>query len=150
VSIEESKAKRQRIKLIGAVALLVIAVLLILRYTLGSTSPERFSAERVFKCVDCGHDFEHVIQLGDTEPLPCPKCGKMTAWKAEACYWTKDAAGNWKAKLNPTYVVLKSRVDPNTTEKTYCPDKDCGHVVVGHNPKPSRDLMEAAQKEAGK
>ena len=107
------------------------------------------TAERVYKCIECGHDFEHTLQIGDQEPLACPKCGKATGWKAEACYWAKDSSGNpTKAKLNPTFVVVKKRYDPETTDRTYCPD--CTHEVVPHNPVPPRELMEAAKKEAGK
>jgi putative FmdB family regulatory protein len=142
----ESSGGRQRILLIAAVVVLVAAVLLAW-YRMGGTSQERLAAERVFKCAECGKDFEHVLQMGDMEPLRCPKCGKNAAYKAEACYWTKDAAGNWKAKPNPTFVILKSRIDPTSKEKTYCPD--CGHEVLGHNPRPPDDLMEAAKKEAG-
>jgi putative FmdB family regulatory protein len=147
VSTETSGTRGQRIKLIAGVVVLVIAGVLMARYITGAGSKERIAAERVFKCATCGHDFEHAIQMGEIEPLVCPKCGKSTAWKAEACYWTKDGAGNWKAKLNPTFVLLKNRIDPNDQEQTYCPD--CGHKVVGHNPKPPKELMEAAEK-AGK
>jgi DNA-directed RNA polymerase subunit RPC12/RpoP len=142
----EASGTRQRILLIGAVVLLIVAGLLLARHATKSSSAERFASDRVFKCVDCAHEFEHDIKMGEIEPLACPKCGKQAGWMTEKCYWTHDAEGNWKAKLNPTYVVLKSRIDPGSTEKTYCPD--CGHIVVGHNPRPPRDLMEAAEKEA--
>jgi DNA-directed RNA polymerase subunit RPC12/RpoP len=149
VSLEGLSSKSQRIKLAVAVVVLVIAGFFGFR-TYGGKSLASLSAERVYKCVEpgCGHLFEHTIQIGDTEPLVCPKCGKSSAWKTEACYWAKDASGNWKAKLEPTFVVLKSRIDPESTERTYCPD--CGHEVVGHNRRPPNELMEAAKKEAGK
>lgn len=142
---DEEKRGRQRILLIVAVVVLVAALAMTLRQ-FTRKSPTRLAAERVFKCVEegCGHEFEHVLKLGDTEPLRCPECGKTSAWRAEACYWTKDAEGNWKAKLSPTFVIVKRRVDPSTTEKTYCPD--CGHEVVGHNPRPPKELMDAATK----
>ena len=148
MATEEPKTKRQRVMLLGAVAVLVIAAVLMARYVAGSKAPGALNAERVFKCVECGHEFEHELKMGEKDPVPCPKCGKQAGWMAEKCYWTHDAAGNWKAKVNPTYVVLKSRIDPSSTEKTTCPD--CGHAVVGHNPKPPRELMEAAEKEANK
>lgn len=144
---DEEKRGRQKILLIVAVVVLVAALAMILRQ-FTRKSPTRLAAERVFKCVEegCGHEFEYIIKLGDKEPLTCPKCGKLSAYKAESCYWAKDAEGNWKAKLDPTFVVVKKQVDPTTTEKTYCPD--CGHQVVGHNPRPPKELMEAARREA--
>ncbi|HVP10109.1 MAG TPA: zinc ribbon domain-containing protein [Phycisphaerae bacterium] len=140
----ESQDKWQRLKLIGAVVVFIIAVGIILRFAVGGKSAESLSAERVCKCVDCGHEFEHVLQMGEKEPLTCPKCGKARVWRAEACYWAKDGAGGWKAKTTPTFVVLKSSIDPSSREKTYCPD--CGHLVTGHNRKPSKEQMEAAAK----
>jgi len=147
VTFDEGKRGRQKILLIVAVVLLLGAAGFTW-YTYGGKSATRLSAERVFKCVEegCGHEFEHTIQLGEKEPLTCPKCGKISGWRAEACYWAKDAEGNWKAKLTPTFVVVKKRIDPSTTEKTYCPD--CGHEVVGHNPRPPKELMDAAEKGA--
>ena len=147
MATQESKAKRQRILLIAGIVALVIAALLVARNMSGGKSAESLNAERVYKCVECGHDFERTLKIGDSEPFACPKCGKMSAYRAEACYWAKDAAGGWKAKAKPTFVVLKSRVDSNSTEKTYCPD--CGHIVVGHNPRPRQDLMEAADFGGG-
>ena len=85
--------------------------------------------------------------MGDKPPVKCKKCGKMAAYQAETCYWIKDASGEWKAKKKPTYVLWKKRVNPETEEKTFCPD--CGREVVGHNPPPPEELMEAAEK-AGK
>lgn len=142
---DEEKRGRQKILLIVAVVVLVAALAMILRQ-FTRKSPTRLAAERVFKCIECGHEFEYIIKMGDMEPFPCPKCKKSAAYSAEACYWTKDAEGNWKAKLTPTFVVLKKRIDRNSDEKTYCPD--CGREVVVHNRKPPPELMEAAAKEA--
>jgi DNA-directed RNA polymerase subunit RPC12/RpoP len=145
VVFEEEKRGRQKILLAVATVLLVAAAGFGW-YQFGGKSAARLSAERVFKCTECGHDFEHTLQIGDMEPLECPKCDQRAGWKAEACYWTKDAEGNWKAKLTPTFVVVQKRVDPSATDKTYCPD--CGHEVVPHNPRPPKELMDAAGKNA--
>jgi predicted RNA-binding Zn-ribbon protein involved in translation (DUF1610 family) len=151
VSLEGSSSKSQRIKIIVAVVALAVAGG-IMYSTFSGKSAVSVAQERAYKCVEpnCGHIFEHTLQIGDMEPFACPKCGKSSGWKAEACYWAKDkdASGNWKAKLEPTLVVVKKRVDPETSDRTYCPD--CGREVVGHNPRPPRELMEAAKKEAGK
>jgi DNA-directed RNA polymerase subunit RPC12/RpoP len=148
VSKEESQDKRARLKLVGAVVILVIAGTLMARYMTRTDSAGQFASDRIFKCAECGHDFEHTSQMGEIEPIPCPKCGKQAGYQAEKCYWTRDASGGWKAKVNPTYVLMKTRVDPSSTEKTLCPD--CNHVVVTHNPRPSKELMDAAEKEAHK
>lgn len=134
---------RQRVLLVIAVAVLIGAVLLAWR-GLSSGPNTRIASDRVFMCADCGKLFEHRITLGEIEPIECPnrKCGKKSAWIAETCYWTKDG----KAKLEPTYVILKKRMHVDTDEKTYCPD--CGREVVGHNPRPPKKLMDEAQAGA--
>jgi predicted RNA-binding Zn-ribbon protein involved in translation (DUF1610 family) len=121
--------------------LLVTAVLLGWR---GGAAGPRFdiAADRAFKCTACGHVFEHTLQHGDFEPFECPKCDEMTGWGTETCFWEKDENGEWRAKRDPTFVILKKRMDSSSTEKTNCPD--CGREVVGHNPRPPRELMEAA------
>ncbi len=132
--------------LIGAAVLIVVAVLLAWM-RLGGASPAAVAANRAHKCVECGYEFDHTIKMGDKEPYECPECGKMAAHRAEACYWTKDANGEWAAKLEPTFVVVKRRVDPTSSEKTYCPD--CNREVKGHNPRPPQELMDAARAAAG-
>ncbi len=67
-----------------------------------------------------------------------------TGYQAELCYWAKDANGEWIAKLEPTPVLLKSIFEPGA--ETVCPD--CGHEVVGHNPPPPQELMQAALQAA--
>lgn len=129
---------RQRILLGVAASLIVAAALLAIR-ALNAGPDYSISAERAFKCAECGHEFEHVIQIGDQEPLRCEKCGKQSAWVPETCYWTRDG----KAKRRPTFVILKRKM--GIDEDTICPD--CGREVVGHNPRPPQKLMEAAEAE---
>ncbi len=134
-----SKA-RQRILLAAALVVLIGAILWGWRVWSSAGPDTRIASDRVFVCVDCGRVFWHTLTLGEAEPLTCRGCGKKTAWMAEACYWTKDG----KAKLEPTYVILKQRM--GIDEKTYCPD--CGREVVGHNPRPPKELMDEAQAAA--
>ncbi len=94
---------------------------------------------------EVGKPFEYTVQRGDREPVESPHTGRRTGYSAEKCYWTKDAGGNWAAKPEPTFVLLKTKLDPNTTEETYCPD--CGKEVVGHNPLPPQELMDAVQAD---
>lgn len=112
----------------------------------GGESKYHIAADRAFMCAECGHVFEHTIQMGEKEPLECPACGKLAAYIPEKCYWTKDENGKWKAKLEPTFVILNKRM--GIDKKTYCPD--CGREVVGHNPMPPKELMDAARAEADK
>ncbi len=138
---EQSGGWRQRIMLAAAGLILIVAVVLAWR-GLSSGPRYRISAERAFKCAECGEVFEHVLQIGDKEPFECPACDRPAGWATEKCYWTKDG----KAKLDPTFVILKTRLDPDSDEKTYCPD--CGREIKGHNPRPPKELMDAARAEA--
>jgi hypothetical protein len=93
--------------------------------------------QHALKCAECGHVVEYVPAVGDNFPMTCKECGKQTAWIAEACFWTKDG----KAKRDPTWVLVKKQM--GLEGRTYCPD--CGKEVVGHNPRPPKELMAAAQ-----
>ncbi|MEE8169979.1 MAG: hypothetical protein V3T70_05470 [Phycisphaerae bacterium] len=108
--------------------------------SLGQTGMASRANTRVFICTDCEGTFRYKIKMGDIEPLPCRHCDKEAAYGAEACYWAKDGASNWTAKKDPTWVIVRERM--GLEGKTYCPD--CEHEVVGHNPRPPQELMDAA------
>lgn len=145
-SISDSSGK-DRIKLIVAVAVFLAAGG-VAWYTLGGDDQFETANLRGFMCNECKEAYEYIPKEGDIEPLKCPNCGAMAGYQAEACFWTRGPDGEYKAKLTPTYVILLQRLDPNSEEETICPD--CGKVVVGHNPMPPEDLMEAARAEAGR
>lgn len=148
VPTETSEApKSQVLKLTVAILVLVIAGA-VAWWRLGGASAERVSAQRAFVDIETNKPFEHQISMGEIEPIESPFTKRLTGYRAEACYWTKDPNGEWKAKLEPTFVVLKTKIDPSSEEETFCPD--CGHKVVGHNPMPPDELMQAAQTEARK
>ncbi len=138
----ESRGGRQWAMLVLAIVLIAVAVVII-RPRLSGQSPAASASDRVYVCVETGKPFNYTLKTGDKEPVLSPYTGKPTGYLAEACYWTKDPDGNWVAKSQPTYVVLKTRINPSSTEKTFCPD--CGREVVLHNPLPPPELMEAAR-----
>lgn len=138
---DNESQKNKNVKMATSVILLLVAIFIGWRYFREDESV-RHAADRGFMCSECGKAFDYVIKSGDMEPLSCPVCKKMTGYQAERCYWTKNAQGEWVAKAEPTYVLLKTRVNPDSEEKTFCPD--CGREVVGHNPQPSAELMEKA------
>lgn len=140
----DSGGRRQQVMIGVAVVVLVTAGVLAWRGA-GGSSGYRLSTDRLFKCAECGHLFEHTLQIGDKVPFECPKCDRMAGYRAWPCYWVKGEEGEWKAKLEPTFVVLKN--DLGLDEKTFCPD--CGREVKGHDPKPSDELMDAARAEGG-
>lgn len=137
---DDSGVTRQRVLL--AVAIVALAAAGVVAWHYFPRGPDTtIASRRPFKCAECNAVFPHDLELGETEPINCPKCGKKTAWIPEACYWTKDG----KAKAEPTWVIVKERM--GLEGKTYCPD--CGKEVVGHNRMPSKELMDAA-KAGGK
>jgi len=144
---DESSSRRQKILLGAAVGIFVIAGI-VAWLLIGGDSPARRASDRIFVCSETGKPFEYTIKPGDVEPVYSPHSKQNTGYQAEPCYWTKGPDGEWKAKLEPTWVLVKKRVDPETTEKTYCPD--CGHEVTIHNQRPPQELMDAAAAEAGK
>jgi DNA-directed RNA polymerase subunit RPC12/RpoP len=137
---------RKKIKLIVA-GVVFLAAAVIAGISMSGETIADIAAQRAFMCTQCGHVYEHVLQMGERDPLECPVCEAMAAYPAEACYWTRGPDGNWKANVRPTFVVLNTRIDPKSEKKTICPD--CGREVVGHNPRPPQELMDAARAEAG-
>ena len=143
----EGLSRRQRILAVVAGVIFIAAVGLGVYLTYGK-SAARLAAERVFICAETGKIFEHTIREGEEEPIKSPYTGRNTGYEPETCFWTKGPDGKYRAKLTPTYVLLKSRVNPKTREKTYCPD--CGREVKPHNPLPPQRLLNEAEQEAKK
>lgn len=143
----DQRDRMHKVKIAAAVVLFIIAGGFVAKNLLQG-SPADYANDRGFKCSECGYDYAYVVKSGDIEPLECPKCNKRSAYQAEMCYWTKGPDGQYVAKTAPTLVLLKGRIDPTSTEPTYCPD--CGHEVVGHNPKPAEALMLEASGREGR
>ncbi|MCK6457552.1 MAG: hypothetical protein L6Q92_13610 [Phycisphaerae bacterium] len=127
---------KQRIMLAGSLAALLIAGGLVW-YSFGGETPLRQANERVFMCAETGKTFFHELESGEIEPIYSPHSKQNTGWIAEPCYWTNDG----RAKKEPTWVIERRRM--GLEGKTYCPD--CGREVVGHNPRPPKELMDAAE-----
>lgn len=144
---EDSNPKKDRIKLVAAIAIFAVAAGYAI-YALTGDSEYATANLRGYMCNECGRAYDHTAKEGDIEPLKCPNCGAMAGYQAERCYWTKGPDGELRAKLEPTYVILRQRIDPNSEEPTICPD--CGEEVVGHNPMPPEEMMEAARAAAGR
>ncbi len=140
---DKSDLRRQRIKLGASVAVLVAAGALAWVQLSGETPAEAAASRRLFLCSDCKQTFRHAIEKGQIQPLKCDHCGQLAAYMPEACYWTKDSAGRWTSTDEPTYVILKSRME--LEGKTYCPD--CGHEVWGHFAKPTPQDIEKANRK---
>lgn len=147
MSSEEMSPGKKKALTITATVVFAMAIV-VAWYMLGGKSAADEANVRVFMCSETGKTFEHKISEGEIEPIKSPHTGRETGYSPEACYWTKGADGKWKAKVKPTYVILKKTLNPDTREKTYCPD--CGREVRGHNPLPNADLMKAAEEEAKK
>jgi len=139
---------RQKIKLIAAVVLFAAAGG-VAWYQLGRKSEaEDYAGRRIFICAKCNQWFPHDIALGEMIPLKCEKCGAdASAYEAERCYWGKDGQGKWIIKDRPTFVLVKQRIDPSSTEETKCPD--CGREVRPHNPRPTQEQVDRANAEPG-
>jgi hypothetical protein len=125
---------------LGLIGASILIVGIVVR-SLGADSVATSANTRVFVDVETGQHFSHTLKPGDIEPLESPFSKRCTAYAAEPCYWQKGPGGVWKAKKQPTWVVLKEKL--GLSGDTYCPD--CGREVVGHNPPPPRDLVAEAQ-----
>lgn len=134
---------RDRLKLIGAVSGLLVA-LLVTAWQLfgGPPSPGTLSRQRTVidsETKELIVDF--MISDGGTAPWKNPKTGRNTLYPAEPCLWTRDG----KAKINPTWVLLNEY--QGQAGETICPD--CGRRVVSRNPTPpAKLLVEAAERDA--
>jgi len=133
LSQDDSGKKAKSIKLSVAVVLLIAAGIIAYFQVYGD-DPATLALQRPFVDVESGEPFDYTIKMGDIEPIETP-AGRMTGYQAERCFWGKDADGRWYIKETPTYVVLKWRIEPTSTEETICPD--CGRRVVGHNKRPT-------------
>lgn len=144
VAFADAGESREKVKLVVAGVIFLVAGG-VAWFTLGGQSQLDLANERVYMCNECGEFRPHLPREGEIEPLKCPKCGAMAYYETEKCFWTKGSDGEWKAKTQPSFAILKQRIDPNSTEETFCPD--CGRKVVGRNPLPPEDLMAAAEAE---
>lgn len=121
-------------------------MLLIAGFVAWRTLTRRSAAEDVaiqnFICAETNLPFQYEIKDGDHFPVISPHTNRPTGYPAEKCFWTADG----KAKLKPTYVLLKSELGQEG--QTFCPD--CGREVFPHNPLPPAELMRAAREAAEK
>lgn len=142
--MSEGSGTRDKVLIGVAVVVFIVAGIFVWRNMRDSDAVRR-SWERMYICAKTGKSFEHTIKAGELEPIYSPHSKANTGYQAELCYWTKDANNEWAAKLEPTVVLLNSTFEPGA--ETFCPD--CGHKVVGHNPRPPKELMDAAKNAAG-
>lgn len=142
--MSEDGDRRQKIYLVVAIVLFCAAGVWAYMQMQGNAA-ENLSYNRVFVCAKTGKPYNYEIKAGDKQPYFSPFSDGYTGYIAEVCYWMKDANGEYVAKTKPTVVLLRKHFEPGAD--TFCPD--CGKEVVGHNPMPPDDLMQAA-KAAGR
>ena len=138
-----AKRKSQQIKLLGAIAMIIVAAL-VAAYNLfgGGPTPGELSRRRDLIDAESGEVFlEHKIPEDGRFPYINPKTSKESLFPVERCYYNKDGS----VKLIPTYVLLNSYKNLDT--ETKCPD--CGRRVVPHNPAPTAELARMAAEKAG-
>ncbi len=140
-----SDGQETRQKVLGGIAFVaILAAAVIFWKSVQDSDPVRRSKVRNYICAKTGKAFDHTVEIGEIVPVYSPHSGANTGYHAELCYWTRDGDGGWKAKLDPTPVLLNSIFEPDAD--TVCPD--CGHEVVGHNPRPPKDMMDTADPAA--
>ena len=126
-------------KVLAAVVVAVGLVAIVMQVRRLTTSEgERLSANRMFVDAETGEAFEYNLSGNAEIPAPAPS-GKKTGYPAEACYWTKDG----QAKPEPTWVLINMWKGSN--EPTFC--RDCGRLVVGHNPAPGPGVSPPPTKD---
>ncbi len=113
---------------VGVIALAAIVLFFAGRSYFGSSSAANLSRDRAFICSQTGKAFEHTLEYGEAIPIKSPFSKENTGYPAELCYWTREGT----IKQTPTAVLLRSWLGEKGP--TFC--KDCGRLVVGHNPKP--------------
>ncbi len=80
---------------------------------------------------ETGKTFHVKLKEGMSFPVKSPYTGRLTGYKAELCYWTKDG----KPKTEPDAVLMNDEI--GKPGPTFCPV--CGRLVVHRNPKASDD-----------
>lgn len=138
---QDDSGNRSKVIKISVAVVLLVAAGIIAYIQGGGPDPADSAATRVYIDIATNKPFKYTIKEGQIEPIKAPS-GGLTGYRAEACYWGKDAEGRWFIKDEPTYVVLKTRIDPTSEEDTFCPD--CERRVVGHNKKPTQEMVDRA------
>jgi hypothetical protein len=110
----------------AAVGVAVVALLLVVRGSVGDSEAVAASKDRPYICAKTGKTFTYSMKAGDRVPVASPYSGERTGYRAEPCFWTRDG----QIKTEPTYVLLNEYA--GKTGPTFCPD--CDRLVVGLNP----------------
>jgi hypothetical protein len=133
------RTPRGKVVGIAATSLAVIVGIIALYSFFGTSKAARVANHRLFICSETGKTFEADLKIGTTIPTHSPHSGKDTGWPAELCYWNKDGT----TRKEPTAVLLKSYLGERGP--TFC--KDCGRLVVGHNPMPAEGMRPPPTEE---
>ncbi|MCP4247593.1 MAG: hypothetical protein GY778_11140 [bacterium] len=74
------------VKLVGAGAILVFAVVLYVWRSSGTESATSWTDYNAsLKCRACGHVFKTQLDVADEPPFACPKCSGKEAWHQKQC-----------------------------------------------------------------
>jgi hypothetical protein len=136
-SVDPAKLK-QRLMLVGSIVGLCLAGIVMIWQLSGRGDPRAESEMMTVVDSETNEVVKIKLRLGEKGPFVNPKTTKNTLYPAEKCFWTKDG----KAKLNPTYVLLREYL--GEAGPTTCPD--CGKKVRPRNPMPPMELMDEAAK----
>ena len=138
VATTDPAKRKQQLMLLGSIIGLGLAGLLMIWQLSGSGDAAAETEMMTVVDRDTNEVMKIKLRPGDKGPWVNPKTTKNTLYPAEKCFWTKDG----KAKLNPTYVLLREYV--GESGPTTCPD--CGRRVRPRNPMPPMELMDEAAK----
>ncbi len=116
---------------VAVVLVLVIVAVYQVRSFMSPDATVAYANAPLFIDSETGKTFRVTLEDGMSIPVKSPSTGKMTGYKAELCYWTKDG----KPKTDPTPVLMNE--DVGKPGPTFCPD--CGRLVVHHNPVATAD-----------